>query len=66
VQVLQLIGGIYLIYLAIDAFRTFRKFNKENGPEIQPAHKTLLKAAFVNLLNPNPYLGWSLVMDHSC
>jgi threonine/homoserine/homoserine lactone efflux protein len=27
-----------------------------------PAPRTLLQAAGVNLLNPNPYLGWSLVL----
>ena len=30
--------------------------------EIVSGHPTLLRAAVVNFLNPNPWLGWSLVM----
>jgi threonine/homoserine/homoserine lactone efflux protein len=29
---------------------------------VQASQQTVLKAALVNILNPAPYLGWSLVM----
>jgi threonine/homoserine/homoserine lactone efflux protein len=62
VQVLQCAGGVFLIYLAIDAFKTWRGFDLKKEVQVRTSRKTLLKAATVNLLNPAPYIGWSLVM----
>lgn len=62
ITVLQAAGGGFLLFLAVGAWRTWRKaaaVPASPGPNRQ---QTLLKAALVNLLNPNPYLGWSLVM----
>jgi hypothetical protein len=60
--VLRLVGGFFLLYLAWGAFRTFRCTTMETAAPAGPAHRTVLEAAFVNVLNPNPYLAWSLVM----
>ena len=61
--VLQAAGGLLLVYLAWGALRRWR------GPAEQPASvsapRTLLEATLVNLLNPNPYLGWALVLGPS-
>jgi threonine/homoserine/homoserine lactone efflux protein len=62
IQVLQIIGGVFLLYLAYVAFKTWRNYNPGEEVVIQSTQQTLFKATFVNLLNPNPYLGWSLVM----
>lgn len=60
-QVLQSAGGLFLLYLAWDALKSWR--HKEKSPAAAPARvPTVWKAVTVNLLNPNPYLGWSLVM----
>ena len=62
ISVLQAAGGAFLIFLAVGAWNTWRNsaaVQAAPGPDRQ---QTLLKAALVNLLNPNPYLGWSLVM----
>jgi threonine/homoserine/homoserine lactone efflux protein len=59
-QLLRLGGGAFLIYLAFEAFKTWKRF-ETSAPASQPPSKSLLQAAFVNLLNPNPYLFWSLV-----
>ncbi|MGA9750312.1 MAG: LysE family transporter [Acidobacteriota bacterium] len=56
--VLQCAGGLFLLYLATAAFKAWRNFDRRATPK--PAG-TVLKAAGVNLLNPNPYLGWALV-----
>ena len=61
VQVLQIIGGLYLLYLALEAIKTYRSYDTEKVLQVS-GQNTLLKAVFVNLLNPNPYLAWSLVM----
>lgn len=59
---LQLAGGILLCYYAWEAFNGLReeKTSEREGSVSSP--KTILQAALVNLLNPNPYLGWSLIM----
>ena len=63
-RALQTAGGVFLLYLAWGAFRTWRhKQDVQTAPPDVPAtHQSVLKAATVNLLNPNPYLGWTLVM----
>jgi threonine/homoserine/homoserine lactone efflux protein len=62
VQVLQCAGGVFLLYLAIGAYKTWRDFDVEKTNKVQSSRQTVLKAAMVNLLNPSPYIGWSLVM----
>jgi threonine/homoserine/homoserine lactone efflux protein len=62
VQVLQSAGGVFLLYLAFGAFKTWRDFDVKKEVQAQSSRQTVLKAAMVNLLNPNPYIGWSLVM----
>ena len=59
---LHLGGGIFLLYLSSRSFKTWRNFNKEDIVNVQSGQKTLLSAAVVNVLNPNPYIGWSLIM----
>jgi threonine/homoserine/homoserine lactone efflux protein len=58
--VLQAAGGLLLLYFAVVGFRQWR------GPDVPanggPSPRTIVEAALVNLLNPNPYLGWSLVL----
>jgi len=62
VQVLQGAGGVFLLYLSVGAFKTWRDFGAKRAVQVQAIQQTVLKAALVNLLNPSPYLGWSLVM----
>jgi threonine/homoserine/homoserine lactone efflux protein len=53
-------GGLLLLYLAWVAFRQWR--NPAEPGSHGSAPRTMLEAALVNLLNPNPYLGWALVL----
>jgi threonine/homoserine/homoserine lactone efflux protein len=59
---LQCVGGIFLLYLAIGAFKAWRNYQIDNTFEKQTSRQTVIKAALVNFLNPNPWLAWSLVM----
>lgn len=59
---LRCAGGVFLLYLAWRAFRTWREYRLAAEDGAATARRSLLSAAVVNLLNPNPYLGWSLVM----
>lgn len=61
-RLLQAAGGLLLLYFAWAAYRDWRR---GPAPATQPksaAPRTLLEATGINLLNPNPWLGWSLVM----
>lgn len=60
-QVLQIGGGLFLLYLAYHAYKAWRTFTPNTSEDIAPQF-TFLKAVLVNLLNPNPYLAWSLIM----
>lgn len=62
VRLLHLAGAIYLFYLAWGSYRTWRAFDPEREPAAGSARGTLFKAVTVNFLNPNPWLGWTLVM----
>jgi threonine/homoserine/homoserine lactone efflux protein len=62
ILVLQCSGGIFLLYLAFGAWKTWRNYDIKKESVAQSNQQTLLKATLVNFLNPNPYLGWSLVM----
>jgi threonine/homoserine/homoserine lactone efflux protein len=59
-QVLQASGGVLLLYLAAGAYREWREPARLPSPTAAP--RTLLEAVLVNLLNPNPYLAWALVL----
>ena len=61
-QVLQIAGGVFLLYLAISAFKSWRDYNLKKAIQGQSGRQTVFKAVLVNLLNPAPYLNWSLIM----
>lgn len=59
---LRAAGGVFLLYLAWGAFRAFRNFRETGAPPPLNAGRTFIEAVAVNLLNPNPYISWSLVL----
>jgi threonine/homoserine/homoserine lactone efflux protein len=59
---LRLLGGVFLIYLAYNAWKAWRKFDPNKPVVAEPGRKSIMKAAIVNWLNPNPYIGWSFVL----
>jgi threonine/homoserine/homoserine lactone efflux protein len=62
ISVLQIAGGIFLLYLAFNAYKTWKNFDSQKPPPPHSGKQTLFSAVMVNLLNPNPYLGWSLIL----
>ncbi len=60
--VLQLAGGVFLLYLGWNAYRNWRSNAQEMESKPVSRSRSLMEATVINLLNPNPYLGWSLVM----
>ncbi len=61
IKLLHLGGGLFLFYLSFNAYKSWKNFN-DGQLSGTNSRQTLLSATFVNLLNPAPYLGWSLVM----
>ncbi len=58
---IQIVGGLFILYLARDSFLVMQ------NPPVIPINSTeattqsIFKATLMNVLNPNPYIFWSLV-----
>lgn len=59
---LRTAGGLLLLYLGWGSYKTWRAGESADSLPEERQPSTLLQAAAINLLNPNPYLGWSLVL----
>lgn len=58
---LYIAGGLFVLYLAYSAYKSWKNFDP-TIPNIETAtQQSVLKAALINTLNPNPYIFWSLV-----
>ena len=62
VNILKAAGGILLLYFAGKTLSAWRQEKTGTALEAPSAPKTLFQAVAVNLVNPGPYLGWSLVL----
>ena len=60
--ILQAAGGFLLLYFAWAGYRQWKQFTATETNTHGTMPRTLLQAAIVNILNPHPYLGWSLVL----
>lgn len=61
-SLLRSAGGFLLLYLAWNTFKQNKYRSNDALTRRKKTPKTIFEAAFVNLLNPNPYLGWALVL----
>jgi len=60
--ILRIGGGLFLLYLGFRAFKSWQEFDVDQAILNESGQQTLFNAVFVNLLNPAPYLGWSLIL----
>ncbi|EKD32182.1 MAG: lysine exporter protein (LysE/YggA) [uncultured bacterium] len=60
-QIAQFIGGGFLLYLAYNAFKSWRTYDPDVKQAVVPK-QDFFKAILVNFFNPNPFLSWSLIM----
>lgn len=63
---LQVVGGLFLLYLAWGAWRSIRQATRHaNAPGAQavegPLAANVAKAATMNFLSPSPYIFWATV-----
>lgn len=59
---ISIVGGVFLIYLAVAAYRAFKTTDFAN--EVMSEESTaqnLVKATLVNFLSPGPYIFWSTI-----
>ncbi len=59
-QAMRFAGGAFILYLALGVLRSWRGQTAQ-GAVAPAARRSLFQAAGINLLNPGPYLYWSLV-----
>ena len=62
VTYLRIPGGLLLLYLAFETFRSWRDSTAEKADAVGSGQNSLLRAALINWLNPNPYIGWSIIL----
>jgi len=60
-RILFIAGGLFVLYLAYGAYQIWKNFNPELPSPKSGTQQSILKAALVNTLNPNPYIFWTLV-----
>jgi threonine/homoserine/homoserine lactone efflux protein len=59
---LKAAGGFLLLYFAGATFLKWRRDSSTQAFKEETAPRTFVQAVSVNLVNPGPYLGWSLVL----
>lgn len=60
-RVLSIAGGIFILYLAYGAYRSWKNYDPDLQVVETGIQQSLVKAALMNALNPGPYIYWSLV-----
>jgi threonine/homoserine/homoserine lactone efflux protein len=61
-NILHFAGGFFVLFLAWGAFKSFKNYSLQQTAPLKSARRNFIDAVIVNLLNPNPYLAWSLVL----
>jgi len=60
-RLLQIAGGLFVLYLAWGAYKAWRDFAPERITDEASSRQSLLHAGLMNALSPGPYLFWSFV-----
>ena len=60
-RLLQIAGGLFVLYLAWGAYKAWRDFSPERTIDEGSSRQSLLHAGLMNALSPGPYLFWSFV-----
>ena len=60
-QLLRILGGIFLLYLAYGAYKSYRTAVTATPQPLESTQQGMLKAALMNLLSPNPYIFWATI-----
>lgn len=58
---LQLVGGCFLLYLAMKAFRALRQPIVSPTTPVEAKRMNIFEAALMNALGPGPYIFWATI-----
>ena len=58
---LYIAGGLFILYLAYGTFKSWKNFELQTSQTAPTENQSVLKAALMNALSPNPYIYWTLV-----
>jgi threonine/homoserine/homoserine lactone efflux protein len=58
---LYIAGGVFILYLAFGAYKSWRDFDPNLSQMDSGTQRSLSKAVLMNFLSPGPYIYWSLV-----
>lgn len=58
---LYVASGLFILYLAVNAFIGWRNFDPAGAAAIPSRRQSVFRAAMMNVLSPGPYIYWSLV-----
>jgi threonine/homoserine/homoserine lactone efflux protein len=58
---LYIAGGSFVLYLAYGTYKSWKNFEMQVPQTESMSSQSVFKAALTNILNPNPYIYWSLV-----
>jgi threonine/homoserine/homoserine lactone efflux protein len=59
--VLQIAGGLFLLYLALGAYKSYKSAVTITPQILDSSDQSLYKAALMNFLSPNPYIFWTTI-----
>ena len=57
----DLIGGLFILYLAYDLFKSSQQSVELADIPTDAVNQNLIKAVMINFLNPNPYIFWGVI-----
>jgi threonine/homoserine/homoserine lactone efflux protein len=60
-QFLYIAGGLFILYLAYGTYKSWKNFDLHTSQPGSIGGQSVLKAALMNALSPNPYIFWTLV-----
>ncbi|HSG45415.1 MAG TPA: LysE family transporter [Anaerolineales bacterium] len=58
---LYIAGGLFILYLAYGAYKSWKTFDENIPKDDSRVSQSLWKAALMNALSPGPYIFWTLV-----
>jgi len=60
-RILYIAGGMFILYLAYNAYKAWRNFEAKIAASETGSNQSVWRAALMNALSPGPYIFWTLV-----
>ena len=60
-RILYIAGGVFILYLAYGAYKSWKNFEAKIDVSDAESNQSVWRAALMNALSPGPYIFWTLV-----